>query len=157
MVADLAQQLATNLALQQARYRHEVADLRNSVVELGTPVLPVWPGVLVVPLSGRIDEQRAEHMRGIVLQRVEQTRASKVIFDVTGVLILDSQASANLRDLMRAVTLLGASCSICGIRPEVADAIVSVGMNLKEVRAYPDLQESLAAVIGVQLKQGYRW
>lgn len=125
---------------------------QNTVRELSAPVLPVLPGVLVAPLVGALDSQRAAITTENILDAVERSGAHAVIFDITGVPIVDTQVALVLVQTAEAIRLLGAKVLLVGMRPEVAQTIVSLNVTLGPVVSYSDLQEAVKTLI-----QGDNW
>lgn len=134
-------------AADQTRMREELEQQREAIRELSVPVIPVLVGVLVMPLVGALDSARASVVAEQVLRAVEQRGARMVIFDVTGLPIIDTQVAQVLLHTTAAVRLLGAQVVIVGIRPEVAQTMVALQLDLGAIATYPDLQEAVAATL----------
>jgi anti-anti-sigma factor len=150
MVADLSVSRAAVAAEQhmlETRVRERTADLERTLTELrestdareqlratvqalASPIIPVLDGILVMPLIGVIDTERAAMLIESLLRGVEQHRAGLVILDVTGVPIIDTQVARTLLDAARAVKLLGTQTMLVGLRPELAQTIVGLGLDL---------------------------
>jgi anti-anti-sigma regulatory factor len=143
------------LALESVEQRgvhlaQTLADLRISeatVRELSAPVIPLMHGVLIVPLVGALDSARAADLMNNVLSAVERFHARYVIFDITGVPIVDTQVAKSLLETTAAAQLLGARSLLVGIRPEVAHTIVSLGIDLGSYMTFSDLQEAVEALL----------
>lgn len=133
----------------------ELHTSEQTVRELSAPVLPVLPGVLVAPLIGTLEHARAEVLTNNVLSRVEQTNARYVILDITGVPLVDTQVAHVLLQTAAAVRLLGAQVLIVGIRPEVAQTVVALGVDVGTIATYPDLQEAIAALLSEGARFGH--
>lgn len=134
---------------REAQLQQTLADLRASqeaVRELSAPVLPVLPGVLVAPLVGAIDAGRAEVFVTNVLHAVERERANHVIFDITGVPIVDTHVARTILQAADAARLLGAQVVVVGIRPEVAQTVVGLGVALERMRTFANLQQAISAL-----------
>ena len=151
-VAERTAELASALAAQ-----HEQAtELRNSLErqkmlndllnQLSMPIIPVREDVLVAPLVGNLDAGRAERLIDDVLKQIERRHARAVILDITGVSIVDTHLAQTLLRTAEATRLLGAKTVLVGIRPEVAQTLVSLGADLAGLRTAATLQEGLAAV-----------
>lgn len=135
---------------REARLAQILVDLNLSeatIRELSAPVIPALPGVLVAPLIGALDQTRAGALTTNILSRVEQSHTRYVIFDITGVPLVDTQVAHLLLQTAAAVRLLGARALIVGIRPEVAQTIVTLGIDVGEIAAYPDLQGAVSALL----------
>jgi anti-anti-sigma factor len=138
---------------REARLAQTLTDLHASqqtIRELSAPVIPVLPGVLVAPLIGVLDSDRAAFLADNVLGMVERERARQVIFDITGVPIVDTQVAQVLIQTAAAVQLLGAQTLLVGIRPEVAQTIITLGLDFAAIPTYPNLQEAVAAILATR-------
>ncbi|HJZ47535.1 MAG TPA: STAS domain-containing protein [Roseiflexaceae bacterium] len=147
--AALEQALAA-VEQREATLTQTLADLHTSeaaVRELSAPVIPVLPGVLVAPLIGAIDSARADVLADNLLHMIEHTRAQRVIFDITGVPLVDTQVAQVLVQTTAAARLLGAESLLVGIRPEVAQTIVTLGIDFAAIATYPTLQEAVMALL----------
>lgn len=128
--------------------REQTIQLQNRVIrELSTPVLPVLDGVLVMPLVGAIDSQRAGQITERLLEGVSESQASLVILDITAVPVVDLHVAQHLVRAVRAVGLLGANCVLVGVRPEVAQSLVGIGADLSSLAAQRDLKAGLMYVL----------
>ena len=117
------------------------------VQALSTPVIVAWPGVLALPLVGRIDDARAATITGVLLERVAAERATHVIVDLTGVAAIAGPTLPALLRMVRAIGLLGAQCLLTGIRADVAPQIVTLCSADFHVRALAQLSDALALVL----------
>nr|WP_276599004.1 STAS domain-containing protein [Nannocystis sp. SCPEA4] len=119
------------------------------VQALSTPVITVWPGVLALPIVGRVDDERAAMITTTLLERVAAERATHVILDLTGVGAIAGNTMPALLRMVRAIGLLGASCLLTGISPAVAQQIVALGADASSapVRALAQLSDALAHVL----------
>jgi len=138
---DLEQQQATI----RSAYERERA-LSDAVRELGCPVIPLGPTALLVPLIGIIDAQRAQQIITTVLQAVEAQRAASVLFDITGVPLIDSHVAGLLINLTQMAQLLGAHVMLIGVRPEIAQSIVGLGLDLRGLATHASLAAALATL-----------
>jgi anti-anti-sigma factor len=135
---------------REASLRIALDELRASAAtirDLSSPVLPVLPGVLVAPLVGALDVVRAENLASGVLQAIEQARARNVILDITGVPVVDTHVAQTLLQVAQAARLLGARPLLVGIRPEVAQTMVALGVDVGTLATYSNLQEALLALL----------
>ncbi len=143
-------------ALQEGEQRETrlaltLEDLRASQEafrELSAPVIPVLPGVLVAPLIGVLDSARATELTNNVLAMVEREHAHHVIFDITGVPLVDTHVAQVLLQTTTAVRLLGAQAFLVGIRPEVAQTIVALNLDIGALRSYSTLRDAIDALLG---------
>lgn len=112
--------------------------------ELSTPLIPISDTVLVMPLIGRIDTRRASQILETLLTGVQQQQADLAIIDITGVNVVDTQVAQALIQAARAVKLLGAQVVLTGLRPEVAQTLVSLGVDLSDIVTRGTLQSGIA-------------
>lgn len=115
--------------------------------EVSTPVVPVWQGVLVLPLIGSLDNARMKKATETALGEVARTGARALIVDITGARIVDSQAVANLYSLVSAIELLGAEAVVAGVGAQAARSLVGLGLDLEGLRTQRTLAEALASLI----------
>ncbi|HET9221149.1 MAG TPA: cache domain-containing protein [Roseiflexaceae bacterium] len=143
--ADLQQALdeVEARACEQERLLDENRQQREMIREMSVPVLPVTDSTLVMPLVGTLDTERLRLLQDQALRGIERSRARTLILDITGVPIVDSQVAQGLIGVVQAARLLGAEVLLVGIRPEVAQAIVTLGLSLPGLRAYTDLRGAL--------------
>jgi rsbT co-antagonist protein RsbR len=141
----LAKQEEYSEQLAQALVRQQ--ELDAEVEALTLPIIPVRADTLVVPLVGVISKNRATQLLQHVLSQIETHRAMHLIFDVTGVPIVDTAVAATLLQAARAARLLGTQTMLVGIRPDVAQALVSLGVELAEITTYATLQEALEQIL----------
>jgi rsbT co-antagonist protein RsbR len=131
-------------AAAQARLLEEIEDQRATIKDLAVPVIPISATTLVMPLVGALDTTRLRQLQEQSLHALERTSAHTLIFDITGVPIVDSQVAQGLLITVQAARLLGAHVTLVGIRPEVAQAIVGLGLDLSDVSTFSDLQSALS-------------
>lgn len=133
----------------------EQAELQEQIIlsqqlalrELSTPLIPLDDEVLVMPLIGTLDARRSQEMLENLLTGVSQHGASTVILDITGVPVIDTHVANVLVQATKATRLLGAEVIITGIKPEVAQMLISVGAQLEDVQISGTLQSSIAYVL----------
>lgn len=135
-----AEELRRQSDLQDEMLRAQEALL----AELSTPLLRISDGVLVLPLIGAIDSNRAQRVVEELLGAVEEQRAHLVILDITGVPLVDTQVANVLIQCARAVRLLGARLVLTGIRPDVAQTVIALGIDLGDIVTRADLREGIA-------------
>ncbi len=133
-------------AEEQARLLTENAQQRDFIREMSVPVLPIRSDTLVMPLVGALDSARLVHIQEQALGRLEATRARHLLLDITGVPVVDTQVAQGLIRVVQAARLLGAHVTLVGIRPEVAQSIVGLGIDLSGIRTYSTLQSALGQV-----------
>lgn len=141
LLAELKEQQHT----LQSAYERERA-LTDAVREIGSPVIPLMPGVLLVPLIGALDSRRARHVMTSTLEHVRSEHATDLLIDVTGVPIVDTQVAGALLQLARMVGLLGARTVLVGVRPEIAQSIVGLGIDLAGIGTSPTLAAAIRSL-----------
>lgn len=124
-----------------------IAAQKETISRLLLPILPVWPGVLCVPLLSEAGEALGIPLQEALLEAVVRSRARLILLDLTGMGRIEQRSAAQLVSLTGAVRLLGARAFLTGLRPEVARALVELRIDLSAVRSYPTLHEGLRACI----------
>ena len=130
-------------AAEQAELLRLTEVQRETIRGLSVPVLPVSRNTLVLPLIGDLDEQRIVAMREQALISIERSGAKYLLLDVTGVSVIDTSIARDLLTLVQSARMLGSDIVLIGIRPEVAQTIVGLGIELSGVRTFVDLQSAL--------------
>jgi rsbT co-antagonist protein RsbR len=110
-----------------------IARQQQELLELSTPVVQLWEGILALPLIGTLDSSRTQVVMESLLQKIVDTGASIAIIDITGVPTVDTLVAQHLLKTVAAARLMGADCIISGIRPQIAQTIVHLGVNLSNV------------------------
>jgi rsbT co-antagonist protein RsbR len=121
-----------------------IADQAESVMELSTPVIRLWDGIVGVPLVGTLDSARTQLVMERLLETLVATGADHAVLDITGVPTVDTEVAQHLLKTAGAVRLLGAECIISGIRPQVAQTIVSLGIEFGDIATKASLADALA-------------
>jgi rsbT co-antagonist protein RsbR len=132
-------------AEEQGRLLHENEQQRITIRDLSVPIIPITATTLIMPLVGALDGERLQFLQIQALQAIERSSAQTLILDITGVPIVDSQVAQGILSVVQATRLLGAETVLVGIRPEVAQAIVGLGLSLPGLRTSSTLQALLAA------------
>jgi DNA-binding LacI/PurR family transcriptional regulator/anti-anti-sigma regulatory factor len=133
----------------QRAYERELG-LANIVRELGCPVIPLLPEVLLIPLVGALDSRRALQVIEAVLDGVTRHQATTVLLDISGVPLVDTQVANSLLQTSRAAGLLGARVVLVGVRPEIAQSIVGLGIELQHLSTQPTLAAAVQALLNDQ-------
>ena len=140
----VANQILSIVALAFVEEREKVVRQQQQVIiELSTPVIQVWQGILTLPIVGAIDSPRAAKITEDLLERIVAAQARVVIMDITGVPLVDTGVANRLLKTVRAASLLGAHCLLVGIRPEIAQTVVHLGVDLSGIETCADLQSGL--------------
>jgi len=106
---------------------------QKDMLEMSTPVIKLWDGVLAVPLIGTLDSARTQIVMETLLEQIVQTGAKIAILDITGVPTVDTQTAQHLIKTVSATRLMGADCIISGIRPQIAQTIVHLGIDIYDI------------------------
>jgi rsbT co-antagonist protein RsbR len=126
---------------------------QRELLELSTPVVELWDGILALPLIGTLDSERTQVVMESLLQKIVDTGATISIIDITGVPTVDTLVAQHLLKTVAAARLMGADCIISGIRPQIAQTIVHLGVNLSEVTTKATLADAFViAMRRVQAK-----
>ena len=132
---------------------------QRELLELSTPVVELWDDVLALPLVGTLDSQRTQIVMETLLQKIVQTGASIAIIDITGVPTVDTLVAQHLLKTVAATRLMGADCIISGIRPQIAQTIVHLGVDLGEVTTKATLADAFQMALkraGARIERGVK-
>jgi len=124
-----------------------IARQLEEMLELSTPVVKLWEGVLALPLIGTLDSARTQVVMETLLQRIVETGANVAIIDITGVPTVDTLVAQHLLKTITAARLMGADCIISGIRPPIAATIVHLGVDLSGVLTKATLADAFALAL----------
>jgi len=123
---------------------------RRLIQELSVPIVPIHEGVLVLPLVGAIDSRRATQVMEAALEKIVEFQADMLILDITGVPLVDTGVANYLLQMARAVKLLGAQVILVGIGAEIAQTMVQLGVELRDVTTRSNLQAGIAFALAQQ-------
>ncbi|MFJ4352264.1 STAS domain-containing protein [Pseudomonas sp. NPDC089428] len=129
---------------------------QEELLELSTPVVKLWDGVLALPLIGTLDSQRSQTVMESLLQRIVDTGSEIAIIDITGVPTVDTLVAQHLLKTVTAIRLMGADCIISGVRPQIAQTIVHLGLDLGTLTTKANLADALKLALsrlGVSLAE----
>ena len=121
---------------------------QEEMLELSTPVVKLWDGVLALPMIGTLDSARTQVVMESLLQRIVETGAEVAIIDITGVPTVDTLVAQHLLKTITAARLMGAECIISGIRPQIAATIVHLGVDLSAVITKATLADAFQVALG---------
>ncbi len=129
---------------EQARAQEELIKAQRKIIsELSTPVIPLMEGILVLPVIGSVDSERARRITEVVLEEVSRYRARVMIMDITGVPVVDTAVANALIRTATATRLLGAETVLVGITPAVAQTVIQLGVDLEGLTTRADLQSGV--------------
>jgi rsbT co-antagonist protein RsbR len=133
----------------QAAREGIISRQQEELLELSTPVVKLWDGVLALPMIGTLDSARTQVVMETLLQRIVDTGSEIAIIDITGVPTVDTLTAQHLLKTVTAIRMMGADCIISGIRPQIAQTIVHLGIDLQGVTT----KATLADALGLALKR----
>lgn len=144
--------LLTVQAYQKTR-EQVISRQQEEMLELSTPVVKLWDGVLALPMIGTLDSARTQIVMESLLQRIVDTGSEIAIIDITGVPTVDTLVAQHLLKTVTAIRLMGADCIISGVRPQIAQTIVHLGVDLQGVTTKATLADALALALK---RSGYK-
>ncbi|HEX6316524.1 MAG TPA: STAS domain-containing protein, partial [Gemmatimonadaceae bacterium] len=121
-----------------------IARQQEEMLELSTPVVKLWDGILALPMIGTLDSARTQVVMETLLQRIVETGSLIAIIDITGVPTVDTLVAQHLLKTVTAIRLMGSDCIISGVRPQIAQTIVHLGVNLQGISTKATLADALA-------------
>jgi rsbT co-antagonist protein RsbR len=121
---------------------------RRDLLELSTPVIQLWDGILALPLIGTLDSARTQVVMESLLQTIVQTGSTIAIIDITGVPTVDTLVAQYLLKTIAAARLMGADCIVSGVRPQIAQTIVHLGVELGDVSTKATLADAFRLALG---------
>ncbi len=138
--------LMTMEAFQRTR-EDIISRQQQEMLELSTPVVRLWENILALPLIGTLDSARTQIVMQNLLEAIVSTRSDYAIIDITGVPIVDTLVAQHLLKTVAAARLMGADCMISGIRPQIAQTIIHLGVDLSEVTTKATLADAFAVAL----------
>jgi rsbT co-antagonist protein RsbR len=138
--------LHTIKAFQSSR-EQVISRQQMELLELSTPVVKLWDGILALPMIGTLDSARTQIVMESLLQKIVETESQIAIIDITGVPTVDTLVAQHLLKTVTALRLMGADCIISGVRPQIAQTIVHLGVDLQGVTTKANLADALALAL----------
>ena len=135
------------IAIYQKAREQVILRQQQELLELSTPVVQLWQNVLALPLIGTLDSARTQVVMESLLQKIVDTGALIAIIDITGVPTVDTLVAQHLLKTIAAARLMGADCIISGIRPQIAQTIVHLGVNLEDVMTKATLADAFVVAL----------
>jgi rsbT co-antagonist protein RsbR len=145
MVLDRLGLFTTQVAMKGRE--ETIARQQAEMLELSTPVVKLWDGILALPLIGTLDSERTQVVMETLLEEIVRTGAAIAIIDITGVPTVDTLVAQHLLKTVAAARLMGAECIISGIRPQIASTIVHLGVDLGDVLTKATLADAFAIAL----------
>jgi rsbT co-antagonist protein RsbR len=133
--------------IYQKERNQVIARQQQEMMELSTPVVELWEGVLALPLIGTLDSARTQVVMQNLLEAIVQTGAEIAIIDITGVPTVDTLVAQHLLKTIAAARLMGADCIVSGIRPQIAQTIIHLGVDLTNVITKATLADAFAIAL----------
>jgi rsbT co-antagonist protein RsbR len=131
----------------QASREEVIGRQQMELLELSTPVVKLWDGILALPMIGTLDSARTQIVMESLLQKIVETESQIAIIDITGVPTVDTLVAQHLLKTVTALRLMGADCIISGVRPQIAQTIVHLGVDLQGVTTKATLADALALAL----------
>ncbi|MFW6031876.1 MAG: STAS domain-containing protein, partial [Phycisphaeraceae bacterium] len=131
----------------QKRMQSVINRQQEELMELSTPVVELWEGILALPLIGTLDTARTQVVMEALLSKITETGADTAIIDITGVPTVDTMVAQHLLKTVTAARLMGADCIISGIRPAIAQTMVQLGVDLREVSTKQTLASAFSEAL----------
>lgn len=130
-------------------YEGIIGEQRVALQELSTPIIPVFDKVIVIPIVGGIDTERSKQMMENILNVVVKNKPEIILIDITGVPIVDSMVAFHLIQVVSAIHIIGGKSMLVGIKPEVAQTLVKLGVDLSHVVTLANLQEGIEMALSI--------
>ncbi len=147
--------IATDVT-EQKRLEEERTKQAALIMEMSTPVMRLWDNILLLPIVGLVDSKRVQLIMETVLQRIVDYETKVIILDIQGVPSVDSAVANHLIKVTKATRLMGCSCIVTGISPEISQALVNLGIELTDILTQATLKDGVSTSlekIGFQLKE----
>lgn len=136
------------IEVYQATREEVISRQQQELLELSTPVVRLWDNILALPLIGTLDSARTQIVMQNLLEAIVQTRSDYAIIDITGVPVVDTLVAQHLLKTVAAARLMGADCLISGIRPQIAQTIIHLGVDLSDVTTKATLADAFMVALG---------
>ena len=122
--------------------REKISANAKTLMEMSTPVTPIWEGILLLPLLGLLDSQRTQDVMNKTLSKISESRAKVLMMDISGVSTMDTAVANQLLKITKATQLMGCETILSGLSPAIARTLVELGVNIGEVRTTATLRDS---------------
>jgi PAS domain S-box-containing protein len=136
-----------NDVTEQKLAERRIQEQNEAILELSTPVMQIWDGIVVVPLIGSLDSQRTQMFMERLLERIVETNSPMALVDIMGVPTVDTQTAQHLIETISAVRLLGAQVVLTGVRPVIAQTLVRLGVDLSGIQTRSSLSAGLKVAL----------
>ena len=147
-ISELLDKLGLHTIKTFQRSREEIINRQQTeMLELSTPVVKLWDGILALPLIGTLDSARTQVVMESLLQKIVETESQVAIIDITGVPTVDTLVAQHLLKAVTALRLMGADCIVSGVRPQIAQTIVHLGVDLQGMTTKANLADALSLAL----------
>jgi rsbT co-antagonist protein RsbR len=147
-ITELLDQLGLHTVKTYQRSREDLINRQQEdMMEMSTPVIKLWDGILAIPLIGTLDSARTQIVMESLLRRIVETESQIAIIDITGVPTVDTLVAQHLIKTVTALRLMGADCIVSGVRPQIAQTIVHLGVDLQNITTKANLADALALAL----------
>jgi len=136
--------------------REKISASSKALMEMSTPVTPIWEGILLLPLLGILDSQRTQDVMNKTLAKISETRSKVLVMDISGVSAMDTAVANQLLKITKATLLMGCETILSGLSPSIARTLVELGINIGEVRTTATLRDSFELAlraVGIDAKR----
>jgi rsbT co-antagonist protein RsbR len=151
LIAALNKLMVFDMAIISSSYTQATNQLieqqSRALMELSTPTIQLWEGILVLPILGVLDSKRTQDMTNLMLRKIQETNARSIIIDITGVPTVDSNVANHLIKVTKVTKLMGCECVLSGIGPEIAQTLVQLGINLETIETSANLKSAFQQVL----------
>jgi PAS domain S-box-containing protein len=134
---------------ERKQAEEQIRQQSNDIMEMSTPVMQVWQGVVVAPIIGSLDSSRTQQFMEQLLNRIVETNSPVALVDITGVPTIDTQTAQHLIETISAVRLLGAQVVLTGVRPAIAQTLVHLGIDLSNIMTRASLSAGLLVALDI--------
>lgn len=149
----VARRILNIVALAFVTERESVIKQQEAMMRLSTPLVDVWEGTIMIPLIGILDSARAKQLTEAVLEQISKTKTDVIVMDISGIAAIDTKAASHILRTMQAAKLMGTEIIMTGIRPDVATTLVTLGIDLSNVKTCSTMREGLEYAY---TKQGWK-
>jgi rsbT co-antagonist protein RsbR len=134
---------------ERVRNEERLREQSRTIREISTPAIKLWDGVVILPVVGLVDSERAQQMMDTMLIKITETSARVIILDIQGVAAVDTAVANHLIKITKATRLMGCQCIISGISPAVAQTLVQLGIDLGDVITKSTLKDALSNALSI--------
>lgn len=132
-----------DISERKQREQEQQIQQQNAILDMSTPITLLWDGILLLPLVGIMNAQRAQNILSMVLSKISDTQAKVFILDIGGVAVVDTEVANYFIKLSKATRLMGCQCTMSGISPAVAQTIIELGIQIEEINTTGTMKDAL--------------